>query len=137
MRFSLLVVLAACSHPPPPAPPTHTLPPVAPKPVALYSAEVEAQRAGCEAGDAWECVRFAIAKQSGDGAPIDLPGAAILFQRGCDAEIPEACALLMHLYQGGGEGVARDPEKAAALRQRVCDLGHETYCPPPPVEDEE
>jgi TPR repeat protein len=139
-RFLALAVLVACSHPPPPPPPPAPRPP-GPGPKLLqpdpYSDEVKQARIACDGGDTWSCLRIAVALEHADGAPLDLHAAAGYYQRACDGDIPEACALLSHLYLGHREGFPRDAAKAQALRQRVCDMGHETYCPQPPPPEEE
>jgi TPR repeat protein len=142
MRLAI-VMLVGCATSPRPAPLDNAGKPRSPVAVvevekpSPFSAEVASQRAGCEGGDTWDCVRVGLALQSGDGAPIDLPEAARYFTLGCDANIPESCALLVNLYRAGGEGFAADPDKAAELSQRLCDDGFDTHCPIDPADEVE
>lgn len=105
----------------------------------------------CDLGDAGACVRLGVMHRRGTGVPRDpaavlarftracaltdracgLRGglvvatapqeAARLFGRACDAGDGRACARLARLY-ATGTVVARDPDRAAALDDRACQL---------------
>ena len=112
------LALAACHAAPPPAtPPVTPLPDAAP---AMSKLALDNQRA-CEAGDAWGCTTIGVFYQLGDEAervPVDPPKAAGYLERGCTGKVPEACALLIQLYQGGAAGVPQDLARVDALRTR-------------------
>jgi TPR repeat protein len=59
--------------------------------------------------------------------PIDLPRAAGLYRKACDAGLRLGCNHLGALY-ALGRGVDKDPVKALALYGQACDAGLELAC---------
>lgn len=83
------------------------------------------QRA-CDGGELESCKNLAFLFDT--SVPPDRARAAPLYQRACDGGVLEACNNLANLYLGG-DGVARDLERAIALYDRVCAAGnHERAC---------
>jgi TPR repeat protein len=44
------------------------------------------------------------------------------------AETLRVAGALGHLYDNGGDGVAKDPQKAAVLYQKACSIGDQLSC---------
>lgn len=86
---------------------------------------------GCALGNALACREAGGLYEANpalrhDPALRNLRKAAELYGRGCEGDA-EACARLAGLYQTG-QGVARDPGKAAEYRARACRGGLTTAC---------
>ena len=65
------------------------------------------------------CLRLGRLYRSGDGIAQDPVRAAMVFERGCDAEDQASCAELARQY-ADGEGVTQDLERAAELYEQAC-----------------
>ena len=90
----------------------------------------------CTRGDGEACRALAIMYFWGpeEGTVMDRPRAAGLASKSCDAGDAYGCDFLGEMYEGG-EGVARDPFRAAALYSReaglyskACDAGDASAC---------
>lgn len=119
---------------------------------------VKRYRQACEQGCVPACHNVAFQLEQGQGVPKDVPQAMAIYKRGCDGGLGNSChnlgALVQptdakqaaELYtrgcQGGfapscgnlaqlhtdGEGVAKDPARAAALRKQACAGGVKKAC---------
>jgi len=85
--------------------------------------------AGCELGDLRSCHSFAAMLEGGRGVDSDLPRAATLYARACDADPPNAlsCSLLGGMF-AQGRGVDADLNRALSLYDRACELGNSNAC---------
>jgi len=87
--------------------------------LALYAAT-------CARGFAAGCTRQGVVHLS-RGTPGEAEVASSWLRRGCDGHDAEGCALLAALYDAG-QGVPRDPSRAAELRRRACAGGFDPSC---------
>jgi uncharacterized protein len=102
------------------------------------------EEAACSAGGRFECGSAAFALSTGaHGVVRDLGRAAPLAQRmltleekDCADDDGSACAALARPYESGsiegeeaGTFIQKDGARAAALRDRACQLGFESACP--------
>jgi len=60
----------------------------------------------------------------------DLGQTMRLFRQSCDGDIAMTCSRLAEAYVLG-DGVAIDPQRAAAFRRGACDLGRQSACAGP------
>jgi len=85
----------------------------------------------CNASSPTGCTLAGLAFRGGAGAPPDATLAAARFQRACDLEkspmAGEGCRELATQYLDG-KGVERGVERAVALLQQGCSLGHSGSC---------
>ena len=101
--------------------------------------------AACTAGSAFDCGSAAFALGNGaHGVPRDVARALRLSARmieleqdACLDDDGSACAALIRPFESGtvegepeGSIVPRDPTRVTALRQRACELGFRSACPP-------
>lgn len=63
----------------------------------------------------------------GRGVPEDLPRAAKLYEKGCQADNADGCGGLAWMY-GEGKGIGRDDARATELYRKACELGSATSC---------
>jgi len=89
--------------------------------VALYTK-------ACNKGYAPGCTRVGVAHLTA-GTTADLEEAASWLLHACEGDDAEACGLLAALHETG-QGVSRDPARAAELRRRACDGGFAPSCTP-------
>jgi TPR repeat protein len=90
--------------------------------------EPQRLRGVCDMGYWPACLRLGQMYSSGrDGVPQDRTAAVGFYQRSCDGNEPVGCASLAVACLAG-RGVARDPDRARQLFQKVCDAGHPKVC---------
>jgi hypothetical protein len=141
LAVAAITLAAACAAAPPPTttpPPAKLAPVQRPEPRPNLGpvptpdrTVLEHERVCIENADLWGCTIAGVFYRSGDEAehiPTDVPKAVRYLERGCDGRIPEACALLIVIYEGGGEDVAQDLDRANSLVMQMCGDGFDDYC---------
>ena len=95
------------------------LPPDPARASALYAR-------ACEGGFAPGCTGLGAAHVN-RGTAAELEQGASWLRRACDGGDPPGCALLAALHEAG-QGVPRDPARAAELYKKACDAGLASSC---------
>ena len=112
-----------------PRPPTlgtisYTGHPLSPEALAKETSE---DRAGCEAGDIFKCLRLGARYLAGHGVERDDKRAFSLINRACAGGVAEACTT-QGIMQLAGHGTAQDGPAAVALFDKACGAGDMYGC---------
>jgi len=79
-------------------------------------------RKACDLGHPIGCANLANQYYNGLGVTVDQPRAVQIYQRSCDLGAVTGCVDLGVIYRDGKGAQAKNPEHAAQLLQRACDL---------------
>jgi TPR repeat protein len=82
----------------------------------------------CAAGTASACRFLGTLRRSGTKVPKDATKALRDFERGCDVKDTDSCVEAAALAFLGGDGLAKDPERAVRLAKKACDSGNRLGC---------
>lgn len=94
---------------------------------AALTKETSEDRAGCEAGDMFQCLRLGWRYVAGHGVKRDPERGFALINRACAGGIAEACTS-QGIMQLSGHGTAKDEASAVALFDKACAAGDMYGC---------
>lgn len=98
----------------------------APSPADLDK-DTSEDRAGCDAGDMFKCLRLGFRYIAGHGVKRDAARGFTLLNKACAGGIAEACTS-QGMMQLTGNGTARDEAAAFALFEKACGAGDQYGC---------
>ena len=93
-----------------------------------FPAAIDFATAACDAGEISACEDLAEMHYRGEGMPVDLPRAAVLFKNGCDAGGRALSCFNYALMNEKGQGLAINAVVALGYYRLACRRGSDTAC---------